>query len=113
MTCKLDQGQVSSPGANTTATVTIGAPGAGEANVLWRVDWSYSATPTAGTGNLTISDGSATVYELDIAAAGPGSVDFPNGSWADPNVVVTVALNAGGTSVLGKVNVQTSVESAR
>lgn len=99
---RFEKAYVNSPGANLDAVVTLAAT-SGASHYIWRVDWSYSGAPTGG--NLTITDGSATVFELDITAAGPGFVEFPSGRAGTPGAALVVTLNAGGTGVLGKVNV--------
>ena len=110
MPTKFERSHTSSPGANTAAAVTLAAPGAGEANIVWSIYYSYSASPTGG--NLQITDAGSTVFELDVPTTGPGVVRFDQGRKGDPNAAVVVTLAAGGTGVLGKVNVEATVGAA-
>lgn len=94
---------LSASGTNAPATVTLAADPLCR-HVLDSVSFSYSATPTSG--RLSITDGGATVYDLDLVAAGPWQCPFPAGlesSMLGNALVITLA--AGGLGVTGKVNV--------
>lgn len=90
-------------GSGAAATLTIAAPAAGSGRfiLIERVDWSYTAAPTGG--GLTISDGTLTFFNIDITAAGQGSVEVNRRITKETNAVVS--LLAPGGSVVGKVNV--------
>lgn len=91
------------PAGNTAAVVTYSAPGAGICHVINGVAWSYSAAPTGG--RLTITDDGNTVLDIDITAAGPGSLCFAHPLKGTANKAVVVTLAAGGGVIVGKVNV--------
>jgi hypothetical protein len=91
------------PAANTAASLTYAAAGAGINHLIAGVYWSYSGgTPTGG--NLQISDGSNVIFNMDITAAGPGYVPFDPPKKGTANTSLTITLAAGGASVSGKVN---------
>ena len=46
-----------------------------------------------------------TIFDIDIAAAGAGSVLFPVPKIAAPTDVMTITLAAAGALIFGKVNV--------
>ncbi len=96
-----DAGNVHVPAANTLAQVQFGAV-TGKRHHLTQVAWSYSAAPTGG--RLTVEDGAAVVFDLDITAAGPGHIAFPNPLRGEVGQALTVKLAAAGASVVGKVN---------
>lgn len=98
-------GDVHQPAANTAAVVTYSAT-AGAKHAIGMIFASYSATPTGGL--LTITDDGATIFALQIAAAGPVVVDLSDypivASVANKAMVVTLA--AGGGSVVGALTVR-------
>ena len=108
MATQFDANRHHAPTANNLAVVQLAAPGTEQRNIIWRIDYSYSNTPT--NGFLFIRDGTTTVFELDITAAGPGSVVFANGQAGDFNNDITVTLTAGGATIYGKLNVEATVE---
>jgi len=76
---------------------------AGLTQRLAALSWSYSAAPTAGS--ITVVVNAVTIVQLDITAAGPGSVPLAQGGLicqAGQNVVITLA--AAGAAVVGRVN---------
>ena len=95
---------VSAPASNTAAVVTYGAAGANRAHAINGVAWSYSGSGTLTGGNLLIQDGSATVFSMDVTAAGAGFVDFPVPLSGSGNLAMTITLAAGSANVTGKVN---------
>jgi hypothetical protein len=99
---------MNAPAANTAAVVTKAAAGAGVANVVAGVYWSYDAEPTGGS--LTITSGGVTVFQLSITAAGPGFLPFTPPLKGGANEAVVATLAAGGESVTGKVNLHTWTE---
>lgn len=89
-------------GSNAAAVVTVAAVAA-KCHAVSGVAWSYSGSPTSGS--LTIENGSGTtVFSLDITAAGPGSVLFGKPMRGAANTALIVTLAAGGSGVVGKVN---------
>ena len=90
-----------SPAANTAAVITKVAV-AGQRHFLTGVGWSYDDDPTGG--NLIITDGGATVFEIDITKGGPGFIPFDAPIRAAVNSQVVVTLAAGGAGVSGIVN---------
>jgi hypothetical protein len=92
---------IHAPAAATAAVVTYAAV-ARQKHVISGVAWSYSAAPTGG--NLLVTDAGATVFSLDITAAGPGFFIFPypkRSAAANTALVITLASGAG--TVVGKV----------
>lgn len=93
-----------SPAANTNAVVTLAAAGTTQAHIIEQIVWSYDKTPTPG--NITITNDGTAIFDIDITAAGPGSITFPGDvlkSTANKALVITLA--AGGDSVFGNINV--------
>ena len=84
-------------------SITIAATTNGTKRVIDGVHWSYSAAPTGG--RLTIASGAQATYDLDIAAAGPGYVNFPGGFKGLPATSLVVTLAAPGGAVVGKINI--------
>lgn len=96
--------QATSAGGAAVSITLAAVTGPDRKRVIDRVDWSYSAAPTGG--RLTIASGAQATYDLDIAAAGPGVVDFSRGGFkglAATSLVVTLA--GGGGAVVGKLNI--------
>jgi len=91
------------PAAATPAVVTLAAT-TGVRHIIHNIQWSYSAAPTGG--RLTVVQGSTTILDLDITAAGPGGYNFTLTGAMSAAIVVTLASGAG--AVVGKVNVQSS-----
>lgn len=90
-------------GANAAVTITIPAPGPGRGTVLKMLACSYSAAPT--NGKITVADGTGTIFEVDITAAGTYNAPIPeDGLTCAPASAVTITLAAGGAAVVGKVN---------
>ena len=87
-------------GTNAAATITIAAAGADVSNLVSGVSWSYNGLPTGG--RITISDGETIVYDIDITAAGTGFLPVMRKGSA--NTAMTVTLAAGGSGVVGKIN---------
>lgn len=89
------------PAAATAAVLTFNAE-TDTAHVIYDVAWSYSGAPTGG--RLTIADGSDTILDLDITAAGPGSITFGRGKQGHAGRAMTITLASGAGAVVGKLN---------
>lgn len=89
--------------ANTAVNKTY-AGAAGKRHCLSKIDWSYNGDPTAGA--LTVTSGGVTIYSIDITKGGPGPLSFANPIMGEPGEAVVVTLAAGGSGVVGKLNVQ-------
>ncbi len=89
------------PAANTAAVAGYGAVG-GYSHVVSGIAWSYSAAPTGG--NLIVQDGSTTIFQVDVTAAGPGFFPFFPPRFSTPGNALTATLSAGGSGISGKVN---------
>jgi hypothetical protein len=88
--------------AGAASTITyVASPG--NSHTISGVAWSYGASPTGG--NLLIQDGSNTILNLDITAAGPGVIVFPRPKKGTPGANLVITLAGGGGSVQGRVNV--------
>jgi hypothetical protein len=92
-----------STGDNAAASGTIPAPGPGLAIYIKGYTFSYSAAIPAPR-NLTISDTSGNIVDVDVTAAGPGPVQVEELTAA--NAAVTFSLPASGTAgVIGRIRV--------
>lgn len=88
--------------ANTAVTATFAAV-AGMRHVLTGCIASYSAAPVGG--RLTVTDGAATVYDVDIIAGGPTPIPLPAGGiMGTVGAAMVVTLAAGGGTTVGKLN---------
>jgi hypothetical protein len=103
---------VHTPVAATAAVVTLAVPGASEVkrHVIHGIQWSYSAAPTGGRLTVVSTTGSHVELDIDITAAGPGALGTPISGVMNSELVVTLASGAG--AVIGKLNVQSIIESA-
>lgn len=91
--------------ANSAATVTLAAAGAGVRNVVDGISWSYSGASlpsAAAPGTISISDGATVVFTANITA--PGAGFFRVKRKGSANTAMTITLAAGGADVIGKVN---------
>lgn len=89
--------------ANTAVALTYAAV-AGRQHVIGDLIVSYSGAPTGG--NLKVEDGSGnTVFQVDIVAAGPTILPLELPRMGSPNTALIVTLAAGGSGVVGKINV--------
>ena len=97
-------GDIDVPAVNIAAVVMYPAPAA-LSHVITGVAWSYSGGIPVG-GRLTIvTTTHGTVFDIDIAEEGAGTVLFPVPKIAAPTDVMTITLAAGGAAIFGKVNV--------
>lgn len=91
--------------ANTAVTITYAASGAqvNRPHAIRGLVWSYSGgTPV---GSLTITEGGTTVFSIDITSEGPGFINWPLGAGTSSNIELAVTLAAGGSDIVGKLNV--------
>lgn len=107
MSIPFDPNATGTAAANTAVALTFAAL-AGRSHAMHSIEWSYSGAPTGGS--LSITDGGTTVFQTDIAAAGPGTITFKPPRKAKQNSAVVVTLAAGGAGVVGKLNVARTLE---
>jgi hypothetical protein len=89
--------------ANTAVTVTLAAV-AGESHRLTYLAYSYSASPTGG--QITITDGGTTIFDLDVTSSWEVFESLPPGGIkCSTNSAVVLTLAAGGAGIVGKLNV--------
>jgi hypothetical protein len=94
---------VATSSTNAAAVVTYAADYYGRHSIEG-VAWSYDATPTGGL--LTIENASGNVvFSGSITAAGPGFFNFEEGLLGSINSAMIITLAAGGSGVVGKINV--------
>lgn len=75
------------------------ADDANDTPVIDKIFWSLDAAPTAGS--VYVMDNSGTLWTQDITAAGPGSMEFPNGFYNTKGLPLAVILqDTGGTAAL-------------
>ncbi len=89
--------------AANTAVVTTYAAVAGQRHRLSWLAFSYSAAPAAG--RLTVTDGGATILDLDTLTLQESAIPLPPGGLqGSVNQPMVVTLAAGGAAVVGKLN---------
>lgn len=89
---------------NASAVVTLAADTNAPIEIS-QIHCGFSATPGAGA-TLSIADGANTVWQVPIPAAGPFTFEFhPPRCSAVKNTAMTVTLTAGGSAIVGYVNV--------
>lgn len=72
-------------------------------NVVKALVVSYSAAPTGG--RLSATDAGASVFDVDLAGAGPHIIPLPDGiQTALVNSALVFTLAAAGAAVVGKIN---------
>jgi hypothetical protein len=87
----------------THAAASAVYPATSGRHCLSGVAWSYSASPTGG--RMTILDGSNTVFDIVIGAAGYGAIDFPVAKCGNTGTAMTVTVADGGVGIAGTVNI--------
>ena len=88
---------------NAVTTITLAAT-PGQRHRLTMLSVSYSATPSGG--NVQVLDGAAPILNLDVAAVGACVVPLPAGGiGGTAGQSMTVTLAAGGSGVVGRVNI--------
>lgn len=92
--------------ANAAASVTIAA----DPDQFWVLDWiawSYDGTPS---GSLTVSIGGTVVFEVDVITGGQGLLRFDGAEIYNAaqtkNEALVVTLAAGGSGVIGKLQIR-------
>lgn len=94
-------------GANSTRVVTYDAA-EGQRHVITGIAWSYIGA-SAGTvlvpGTLTVADGAAVIFAVDITSMGTGIIVFPFAKSGTVNAAMVITLSAGGADVTGKMSV--------
>lgn len=91
------------PAANTDAVVTLSAKSTGR-NIS-QIEWSYSATPDAGS-HLKVENGAGTqVKKWFITAGGPGFMPLSGFAEGSDATDLIITLSAGGTGISGTVSV--------
>ncbi len=88
-------------GTNAAAVVTLAAAGSAFCNAISGVAVSYSGTPTGGY--VKVQNGSAVVFDVDIAAGGPTIIDFGSLLVGSANTAMTITLAAGGSGIVGRL----------
>lgn len=92
-------------GTNAAATISLAAAGPGRNHVITGLSFGYNTTPAAGA-TIKIEDGSGNVvFKAPVTTAGFESVNFYPPKVCSPNTDVTITLSAGGSGVVGDVNI--------
>lgn len=86
--------------ANAIAAITLSAV-SGASQQITCITAGYSATPTNGL--LTITDGGTERFRIPITVSGPAPISID--ARFTSNSAVVVSLSAGGTNVIGYLNV--------
>lgn len=98
-------GKTATASANTAVTLTLAAA-TGKRHAISRIVATYSGAPTGG--RLSIESPSSTVvFDTDLAGTGLQQIEFNPPLVFAENTAVLVKLAAGGSGVVGKVNVHT------
>ncbi len=101
---------LSAPTANnTSASITLAAPAAGQANCIAMVTFSYSATPTGG--RVYVTNDSTTIFNHYITQGGPGPITMSEAIRMTPATSSQIVLTAGGVGTSGSVSCVAWVES--
>jgi hypothetical protein len=88
-------------GSNAVVTLTLSARPSKRWNI-GKVTVGYSAAPTGGL--LTVNEGGNPIFVVPISAAGPTAVAISRrGAAGNP---MTISLSAGGSGIVGYVNVE-------
>lgn len=96
-------------GTATNAAVTVTLVGqAAQRHKAHQVTWSYSAAPTNGRVNSSGLQGDE--LDFDVTAGGPGGLALPPSSYGGVAGNVTFTLAAGGSGIVGKLNVFSELE---
>lgn len=90
--------------ANATAVVTLTAD-PNEFHALHSIQCSYSAAPTAAT--VTVAIDGTTVFSMHVVGT-ELVIDLPKPIYGAKGDSMVITLAAGGSGIVGKLNVQTS-----
>lgn len=92
-------------GTNVDLIQTFVAAGPGRSHAIGGISYSYSATPTSG--RITVEDGTnVIVYDVDVAAAGPGEINWGSPLTGSGNMPMRIKMQAGGASVVAKLSIK-------
>lgn len=91
--------------ANTATAITLPAT-SGKSWIIYNVEFSYAGTPDTGA-TLTIAEGAVVKRRTQVTASGAGPL-IVNQIYT-PGSAVTVTLSAGGTDVVGSLNISAKV----
>ena len=69
-----DPNQTASGTAGAACSITFTPADADKYVEIWGIEGSYSAAPTGG--RISITDGGTLVYDLDITASGPFTIQY-------------------------------------
>lgn len=78
-----------------------------EFHVLHAVQWSYAGTVDATSAGLSVAIDGTDVLDLDFNS-NHGDIQFEKPIYGAIGKSMVITLKAGGTSVVGKLNAQTS-----
>lgn len=87
--------------SNAAVSLTYGAQ-QNTRHIINGLAWSYSGG--SASGSVQVLDQGVVIFNMDITAAGNGSITFPDPLAGSPGRVLTITLAAGGSSVTGKIN---------
>ena len=93
-------------GADADVAITLAADEM-QAHVLHQVQWGYLGTLDATSAALTVTINSVVVFTVNITS-NTGSLEFTSPIYGKKNQAMVITLVAGGTSVIGSLNAQTS-----
>lgn len=94
----------SGPASNTARTITKSGAGAGVRQVISSVEWSYVGDTPSG-GSLSITDDGTSVWAIGISDEGPGFFQWVPPKRFGDNTDVVITLAAGGSDVIGNLNI--------
>lgn len=102
---EIDSAYSAESSAGAAVSVNVAPPGgSGKRAFINKIICSYSEAPTGGCVNVYIGDPEAgRKFRVDILVGGP--VVIPIGIFGPTNGTLTVSLEGGGGSVVGKLNV--------
>jgi len=104
MSVSVNPGNIHTPAANTACKVTFPAGGKGYCHCISGIALSYNGLPVGG--RLTIEDGAGNIiFDVDIIVAGLTQIVFPQCQKGSDNKAFIVTMTAGGSAVVGKLNI--------
>lgn len=98
--------------ANAAAVLTYAAV-EGKAHVIYGLDWSFSADPTADSApTITMEDGAGNVVwgPHRVISGGPGFHTWPYGKRFSVGKALIIKLAAGGESIIGTLSASVKTE---